>query len=115
MTSTNETNKKIELVIPRSDFRLALALGVIIVQEEGDRYSKYFTHPDLEHHTRHMEEWESMYINIPFREKDQAKAISQNNDAGLRWNKPFHCWVIPNKSKDLFDQWKIEPLIPSVA
>ena len=102
----------IEIVVPRGELRRAISQGVDIIKDEGEKYERYYTNPDMKNHQKHLKKWEMMFIDLPYAEKDEAKNLSKLNDAGLRWNPMFHCWVIPRQSEELFSKWTIEPLIP---
>ena len=50
----------VELIIPRMDFRNAIAEGVDIDYPDGQKYAKYFTKKGNPKYRAHLKKWEIM-------------------------------------------------------
>ncbi len=101
----------VELIVPRMDFRQAVAEGVDIYYPDGQKYARYYTSRKNKKYRSHLQKWEMMSLELPFEEKDVAKELShKEGDAGLRWIPKFRHWCIPRQASTLFQQWDPMPL-----
>ena len=101
----------IELIVPRMDFRQAVAEGVDIDYPDDQKYARYYTSRTNEKYRSHLNKWEMMTLELPFHDKDDAKELSRKEgDAGLRWIPRYRHWCIPRQSSDLFQRWDPQPL-----
>ena len=109
-------SEPVELIIPRMDFRKAIAEGVDVDYPDGQKYAKYFTKRSNPKYRAHLKKWEMMTLELPYKDKDTAKELShKEGDAGLRWNPKYRHWVIPRQASKLFEKWDPLPLTEASA
>ena len=109
-----DMSSPIELIVPRMDFRQAVAEGVDIDYPDGQQYARYYTSRINKKYRSHLNKWEMMTLELPFKDKDDAKELSRKEgDAGLRWIPKYRHWCIPRQASTLFQQWDPQPLTPT--